>query len=182
MAPEVTTPSRPPNATAGARQAKKRKKVEDITCGEHEPMATHSEKVDQEMRTAEYEVRRTLYFTGCVTHLSNELCRHNNRDGRSCIVAKASQKRGRRRTYLQELALLMRSLRCWQDLVHTVHENDEISEFMLWRCDCPRRHPGKMLIPKWLRRSSKTAGFSITSAFREKFHRLRTIQVRSRFG
>lgn len=31
IAPAVQIPSRPPNATAGARQAKNRKKVEDIT-------------------------------------------------------------------------------------------------------------------------------------------------------
>lgn len=30
--PAVQIPSRPPKATAGARQAKNRKKVEDITC------------------------------------------------------------------------------------------------------------------------------------------------------
>lgn len=32
IAPAVATPSMPPNATAGARQAKKRKKIVDSTC------------------------------------------------------------------------------------------------------------------------------------------------------
>lgn len=35
IAPSVQMPSRPPKATAGARQAKNRKKVEDITYTAH---------------------------------------------------------------------------------------------------------------------------------------------------